>query len=181
MTRSQNRRPIGLIVALAFSLTLHLLPFLPLADFGQKSASTAAVPLQAELRPSPLQPPPSPPPLKLPDPAPTPPAKPKKSPPPQVKDSKPARTWTQAVREHLKKLDTEGQFYPTEAIARGEQGEVQVLMMLDENGKVSAARIEQGSGYPLLDTAALRAIRSLSSLPADAPRQMILPVRFRLH
>ena len=80
----------------------------------------------------------------------------------------------------MKKLDAEGQFYPAESIARGEQGEVLVLMLLDEQGKVSAARVEQGSGYPLLDAAALRAVRSLSSLPADAPRQVVLPVRFRL-
>lgn len=183
MTRTQNRRPLALIAALAISFALHLLPFLPLADFGQKSASTAAPPLQAELRPPPASALPPPPPLKLPDPpAPKPAsaAKPKPLPPAESSPARTAKTWTQVVREHLKKLDTAGQFYPAEAIARGEQGEVLVLMLLDEQGKVSAARVEQGSGYPLLDAAALRAVRSLSSLPADAPRQVVLPVRFRL-
>lgn len=184
MTRTQNRRPLALIAALAISLALHLLPFLPLADFGQKSASTAALPLQAELRPPPApQPLPPPPLLKLPEPpankSPAP-AKPKPLPPPDKAAPKTARTWTQAVREHLRQLDAAGQFYPAEAISRGEQGEVLVLMLLDAQGKVSAARIEQTSGYPLLDGAALRAVRSLSSLPADAPRQVVLPVRFRL-
>ena len=47
-------------------------------------------------------------------------------------------------------------------------------------GKVSAARVEQGSGYPLLDAAALRAVRSLHTLPADAPREAVLQLRFRL-
>lgn len=184
MTRTQNRRPLALIAALAISIVLHLLPFLPLADFGQKSASTAAPPLQAELRPPPASALPPPPPLKLPDPpAPKPPsvAKLKPLPPAEPTPSRTAKTWTQVVREHLKKLDDAGQFYPAEAIARGEQGEVLVLMLLNEQGKVSAARVEQGSGYPLLDAAALRAVRSLSSLPADAPRQVVQPVRFRLH
>ena len=92
----------------------------------------------------------------------------------------PAKTWTQAVRDHLKKLDNAGQFYPADAIARGLEGEVLVLIIIDEAGKVSAARVERGSGHPILDDAALRAVRSLQSLPADAPRQVVLPVRFRL-
>jgi len=54
-------------------------------------------------------------------------------------------------------------------------------MVLDESGKVTAARIERGSGYSILDDAALHAVRSLNSLPADAPRQVVLPVHFRLH
>ena len=52
--------------------------------------------------------------------------------------------------------------------------------LLDERGQVSAARVEQGSGQAILDAAALRAVRSLHSLPADAPRETLLPVRFRL-
>lgn len=181
MTRTQNRRPLALIAALVISLVLHLLPFLPLADFGQKSASTAAPPLQAELRPPPTSA--LPPRLKLPDPPAAKPAnaaKPKPLPPPEPTAPKTAKTWMQAVQEHLRRLDAEGLFYPAESIARGEQGEVHVLMLLDENGKVSAARVEQSSGYPLLDAAALRAVRSLSSLPSDAPREVVLPVRFRL-
>jgi protein TonB len=54
------------------------------------------------------------------------------------------------------------------------------LLIIDENGEVSAARVEQGSGYRILDDAALRAVRSLRSLPANTPRETLLPVRFRL-
>ena len=185
MTRTQNRHPTALIAALLISAALHLLPFLPLANFGQKSASTAAPPLQAELRPPPAPVPlPAPPPLQLPEPAPqaatAPVPRAKAVPPPKAAGPVAAKTWTQAVREHLRKLDAAGQFYPAEAIARGEQGEVLVLMLLDEQGKVSAARVEQGSGYPLLDAAALRAVRSLHTLPADAPREAVLQLRFRL-
>jgi len=179
MTRIDYR----LFAALALSLSLHLLPLLPDFNFGQNFRLTAA-PLTAELRPPPETS--AMPPLSLPEPS-----KPQKAPPPQTKPrldpkptdkaaTQPAKTWTQAVREHLKKLDTAGQFYPAEAIARGLEGEVLVLVLIDEAGKVSAARVEQGSGQPVLDEAALRAVRSLQSLPADAPRQVVLPVRFRL-
>ena len=47
-------------------------------------------------------------------------------------------------------------------------------------GLVTAARVEQSSGHRLLDDAALSAVRSLRSLPADAPQEALLPVRFRL-
>jgi protein TonB len=179
MTRIDYR----LFAALALSLSLHLLPLLPDVDFGQKAPLTLA-PLTAELRPPPA--PVSSPPLSLPEPSKPqneamPPAKPRLTPKPTDRAAtQPAKTWTQAVREHLKKLDNAGQFYPAEAIARGLEGEVLVLLIIDEAGKVSATRIEQSSGQPILDEAALRAVRSVQSLPADAPRQVVLPVRFRL-
>lgn len=179
MTRIDYR----LFAALALSLSLHLLPLLPDFNFEQNFRLTVA-PLSAELRPPPA--PASTPPLSLPE-QPKPASEPTPKTPraalskPAEKASLPAqKTWTQAVREHLKKLDNAGQFYPAEAIARGLEGEVLVLLIIDEAGKVSAARVEQGSGHPVLDEAALRAVRSLQSLPADAPRQVVLPVRFRL-
>ena len=55
-----------------------------------------------------------------------------------------------------------------------------VLIVISGDGQVTAARVEQGSGHRILDDAALRAVRSLRSLPADAPREALLPVRFRL-
>ena len=62
----------------------------------------------------------------------------------------------------------------------GEQGEVLVLLILNSEGQVVGSRIEQGSGYPRLDEAALRAVRSLRGLSEDAPRETLIPVRFRL-
>jgi protein TonB len=70
--------------------------------------------------------------------------------------------------------------YPPEAIERGLQGEALVLIFLDETGNAIAARIETSSGHALLDEAALRAARLLRALPASAPREALLPVRFRL-
>lgn len=71
-------------------------------------------------------------------------------------------------------------FYPTEAIERGLEGEALVLIFLDEAGNAIAARIESSSGHALLDTAAVRAARTLRAMPASAPREAVLPVRFRL-
>jgi protein TonB len=70
--------------------------------------------------------------------------------------------------------------YPPEAIERGLQGEALVLLFLDTSGNVAAARLEASSGHALLDDAAVRAARSLRALPDNAPREALLPVRFRL-
>jgi len=71
-------------------------------------------------------------------------------------------------------------FYPPEAIERGLEGEALVLLFLDESGNAIAARIEASSGHAILDAAAVRAARTLKSLPSSAPREALLPVRFRL-
>ena len=70
--------------------------------------------------------------------------------------------------------------YPPEAIERGLQGEALVLLFLDASGNAIAARLEASSGHALLDDAAVRAARTLRSLPDSAPREVLLPVRFRL-
>lgn len=70
--------------------------------------------------------------------------------------------------------------YPRAAIERGLQGEALVLLFLDASGNAIAARLEATSGHALLDEAAVRAARALRSLPDSAPREVLLPVRFRL-
>jgi protein TonB len=70
--------------------------------------------------------------------------------------------------------------YPVEAIERGLQGEALVLLFLDASGNATAARLEESSGHALLDDAAVRAARTLRALPSSAPREALLPVRFRL-
>ena len=74
---------------------------------------------------------------------------------PRETPPKQAKTWTQAVSQHLNKLNASGLFYPQEAIARGLEGEVLVLIIIDESGRVTAARVEEGSGHTILDDAAL--------------------------
>lgn len=162
-------------------MLLHILPFVP-GLIPSPAPPPPPAPITASLRPPPVAPLPAPPPLTLPEQS-KPAASPAKPPPEKRKPpEKPAaaKTWTQAVSQHLNKLNDAGQFYPPEAIARGLEGEVLVLIIIDESGRVTAARVEQGSGHRILDDAALHAVRSLRSLPADAPREALLPVRFRL-
>ena len=175
MTRTDYR----LVLALALSLIMHFAPLLP--ELISPAPPPAKVPpLEAQLRPTPAQAP-----LMMPEQtAPQQSAPPKKSSKPQIIQPGPAPTrisnWQDEVKRQIKKLDERGLFYPAEAIAQGLEGETLVLLIINENGEVSAARIEQGSGYRILDEAALRAVRSLRSLPASAPRETLLPVRFRL-
>ena len=55
-----------------------------------------------------------------------------------------------------------------------------VLLFLDNAGNAIAARLEATSGHAILDDAAVRAARQLRALPDSAPREALLPVRFRL-
>ena len=80
----------------------------------------------------------------------------------------------------MQKLKAQGKYYSKEAIELGLEGDPMVLMVLDEAGNVTAARIEESSGHPILDRDALNAVKSLRYLPADAPREVVLPLRFRL-
>jgi periplasmic protein TonB len=171
----------NLLLALGLSLTVHLLPVLSDLMTPEPPPAQVPPPLNVTLEPSaPVTPAPQAP-LFLPEP-PKPEPAPAKKPaePVQTKSGAKPATWNQTVKKHFEALDARGQFYPAEAITLGLQGEALVLLMLDENGKVVAARIEESSGHPMLDEAALRAARSLHSEAADTPRQTYLPIRFRL-
>ena len=76
-----------------------------------------------------------------------------------------------ALSDHL--------FYPPEAVARGIEGEVILLLNLADNGELVSASIARSSGHPLLDQAALDAARHIGALPGN-PRQTLFPVSFRL-
>lgn len=176
MTRTDYR----LAPALLLSLLVHLLSFLPGLLLPPSSKPPTPPPLLARLQ----APPPAPEvvPLTLPEPPPAvtpPPAKPR-PPKPAPSPTAAAPDWQREIRRQFGEQQQRGEFYPAEAIARGLQGEVLVLLLLAPDGSVMAARIEQGSGHGLLDDAALRAVRALRSLPADAPRETLIPVRFRL-
>lgn len=70
-------------------------------------------------------------------------------------------------------------FYPPEAVTRGLEGEVVLLLTLTESGQLASAEIARSSGHALLDQAALEAARSIGALPGS-PRQTLFPVNFRL-
>jgi len=84
------------------------------------------------------------------------------------------------LRETLGRLSEE-LLYPADALRRGLEGEVVILVELGEGGRILDASIASGSGHPTLDDAAVRAVKRLGSLgPASAHKSILLPVRFRI-
>ncbi len=179
--------------ALGLSLLLHSLPFVsiswptpteppdpPPALQAKLTPPAAALPLSLVEPEKPIQ-----------RPAPVPPETPKqhlspavsplkKAANPSVDRKAGAKTWSEAIRQQFSQQHAQGLFYPEAARRQGIEGQVLVLLLVDASGAVAAARVEESSGHPMLDEAALRAVRQLRSLPADTPREMLLPVSFRL-
>jgi protein TonB len=76
-----------------------------------------------------------------------------------------------AVSRHL--------YYPPEAVAKGLEGEVILLLTLSTSGQLTGVEIARSSGHALLDQAALDAARRIGGLPGSK-RQLLFPIRFRL-
>jgi TonB family protein len=76
--------------------------------------------------------------------------------------------------------------YPAALYARRVQGNVTLRIHIDRDGRVAAdsTTVDETSGYPALDTAALRGATELRFVPAKAhgeaiPISMLFPVYFR--
>ncbi|OQA31652.1 MAG: Gram-negative bacterial tonB protein [Betaproteobacteria bacterium ADurb.Bin341] len=173
MTRINHR----LLLAFLLSLAIHLLPFLPLR-ISRQAAPKPPPALSARLLPPAL---PAPAPI-LPPPE-TSPQPPQATPPETAqKENKPASSlrWERVIGQQMSTLKAQGKFYSAEAKKLGLEGDLVILMVLDKAGNVTAAHIEESSGHPLLDRDALNAVNNLRYLPADTPREVLLPLRFRL-
>jgi protein TonB len=84
------------------------------------------------------------------------------------------------LRQTLGRLSEE-LLYPADALRRGLEGEVTILVELGEDGRILDASIASGSGHQLLDDAAVRAVKRLGTLgPGSAHKTILLPVRFRI-
>ncbi len=74
--------------------------------------------------------------------------------------------------------------YPKEAITKGWEGIVKVRITLTANGQITKIDVAKSSGYPLLDTTAMLAIKDASPYPFPKDIQpkkeveIIIPVRF---
>lgn len=169
-------------LALAISIVVHLAPLI--AQLATTQPKKSAV-IQARLLPSPIPVPPqaAPEPIEIPQPVADnkPEIKPKPLAVPETKTKKTERpiNWETAARQQLKKLSTEGLMYSRESIAAGLEGNPEIQVFLDDDGKVVATRIEESSGYALLDRDARNAAARLR-FPADAPREIIFRIRFKL-
>ncbi|HNO58594.1 MAG TPA: energy transducer TonB, partial [Accumulibacter sp.] len=71
-------------------------------------------------------------------------------------------------------------YYPPEAVARGLEGEVRLLLELDDDGTIREVGVVASSGHRLLDQAAVNAALRMGRIASSQARQMILPVSFRL-
>ncbi len=75
--------------------------------------------------------------------------------------------------------------YPSESRRAGQQGIVFIAVEVTAEGRVASAQLSRSSGYPLLDTAALQAIRRWTFEPARTAgiatsSRVEVPVRFDL-
>lgn len=167
-----------LSIALGISILLHGLPFVPglLSQQAQAPAVKSAV-LNARLETAPQEK------LSFKEVA----TKETASEPPPPKKkilssplgSGPKPTARDAVKQALSQLHRNLP-YPQEAVRRGLEGEALITVFLDETGNAIAARIEASSGHDILDQAATRAAKLIRGLPDSAPREVTLPVHFRL-
>ena len=77
-------------------------------------------------------------------------------------------------------------YYPRMAIRRGWSGEVHLSLRIESNGTLSHVRILKGSGFDLLDEAAVNSLDKVEVLPSATALldgnslDLILPVEYRL-
>jgi protein TonB len=174
--------PPRLILALALSLALHASLLLPEA-FKRSPAPPPPI-LQAMLR-LPVKPPQvsaepllkntlasteSPPVVKPP-------------PPPKVRTPR-AKPVARAAARHdveaaQRKL-SEHLYYPEEAVARGIEGEVRLILTVSADGSITDVHVGVSSGHAILDKAAERAAWAMGKVNWAYSRELILPVTFRL-
>jgi len=76
------------------------------------------------------------------------------------------------IRNHLERF----KYYPSSARRRGITGEVEVAFELNDRGEAGGLKILSGSGYTVLDRAALKTVRRAEPFPADEG-----DFQFRLH
>lgn len=102
--------------------------------------------------------------------------------PPVSRPSAEAEPLPQRDLEHTyERLAQDDLLYPEEAVRRGIEGEVVLLIEVGAGGQIVHASVATSSGHRMLDEAAIRAVRRLGSLgTANAGKSVLLPVRFRL-
>ena len=71
-------------------------------------------------------------------------------------------------------------YYPPDAVARGLEGEVRLLLRVSDDGHISDVSIAASSGHAILDQAAIKAAYAMGKVNWVQSRELILPVVFRL-
>lgn len=71
-------------------------------------------------------------------------------------------------------------FYPPEAVARGIEGDVWLLLKLAPDGEIIDVSIATSSGHAILDNAAIRAAYAMGKQTGATSQELIVPAYFRL-
>ena len=104
---------------------------------------------------------------------------PKALPPPQKAAPAQKTSAKREVQAAQRKL-SQHLFYPPEAVARGIEGEVRLILKLSASGAVEEVDVAASSGHKILDNAAIKAAYAMGQLTGATSRELILPVVFRL-
>lgn len=171
-----DRPGVRLGWALGGSFVLHLFVLVPVGWWAAVSLPPPPVPLTVQL-PEPELAPVTALTTVVEEPEP-PPSKPAVAPAPTFPTPKPRPLRGKALATAMAALSQE-MFYPREAIERGLEGRVVLLLHLDHAGRVQAAEVASSSGHALLDAAAVQAAGKITAIGGNA-RQVLLPVDFRL-
>lgn len=99
--------------------------------------------------------------------------------PPVSRPSEPPRTEKRAVEAAQRKL-SQHLYYPPDAVSRGIEGEVRLLLTLADDGSIVEVSVAASSGHLILDRAAVRAAWAIGRVNWASSRELILPVVFRL-
>ncbi|QKS29049.1 MAG: Protein TonB [Accumulibacter sp.] len=91
-----------------------------------------------------------------------------------------ARTVARRQIEAAQRRLSQHLYYPPEAVARGIEGEVRVLLRLADDGSIVDVQIAASSGHAILDQAAVKAAYAMGRANWAQSRELILPVIFRL-
>lgn len=98
------------------------------------------------------------------------------TPKPALRPPKAEKRQVQAAQQKIAKH----LYYPAEAVSRGLEGEVRLMLALTEDGSIADVQIASSSGHAILDNAAIKAAYAMGRLSGVSAREMILPVIFRL-
>ena len=97
-----------------------------------------------------------------------------------------SKSTTKQLRVVLRRAFNTHFYYPRLAIRRGWSGEVHLSLRIEPNGTLSHVRILKGSGFGLLDKAAMKSLDKVKILPAaialldGQSLDLTLPVEYRL-
>jgi periplasmic protein TonB len=111
---------------------------------------------------------------------PAPPPKPDRQPAPAKPEKRDGKRTDKGHTDAVQKKLAEHVFYPPEAIARGLEGTVMLLIVFDNDGRIIDAQLAASSGHAILDNAAIRAAYAVGRMPGQPAGEAIKPVTFQL-